>query len=200
MGRVQRVFSQRLVHRLGQPEVDHLRYGLAVVQTDQDVARLQVAVNDALLVGVLHRLADRREQREPLRDAQAGVVAILRKRDAFDILHDEERPAALGRAAVEHLGDVRMIHYRQGLPLRLEARQDGFRVHSRFDQFQRHLAANRLRLLGDPDRSHTPFADLFKELVTAGDYSAGLFVGGVGPCHFRVGLVKQRVGAEVRVQ
>ena len=57
-------------------------------------------------------------------DAQAGVVAVLRDRDALDVLHDEEGPAALGRAAVEHLGDVRVVHQGQGLPLRLEARQD----------------------------------------------------------------------------
>ena len=33
---------------------------------DQDVGRLEVAVDDALLVGVLHRLADRHEQLQPL--------------------------------------------------------------------------------------------------------------------------------------
>ena len=32
---------------------------------DQDVGGLQVAVDDPLLVGVLHRLADRHEQLEP---------------------------------------------------------------------------------------------------------------------------------------
>ena len=39
--------------------------------------RLQIAVDDAFLMGVLDGLADRHEQRQPLGDAQAGVVAIL---------------------------------------------------------------------------------------------------------------------------
>ena len=51
---------------LGDAEVDHLGHRPAVVEGDQDVRRLQVAVDHALLVGVLHRLADRHEQRQPL--------------------------------------------------------------------------------------------------------------------------------------
>ena len=52
--------------RLGDAEVDDLGHRLAVVQRDQDVGRLDVAVDDAFLVGVLHRLADRDEQLQPL--------------------------------------------------------------------------------------------------------------------------------------
>ena len=44
--------------RLGQPEVDYLGDGMAVVALDQDVRGLQVAVDDPLLVGVLDRRAD----------------------------------------------------------------------------------------------------------------------------------------------
>ena len=35
--------------------------GLPSIERDQDVGRLQVAMHDALLMGVLHRLADRHE-------------------------------------------------------------------------------------------------------------------------------------------
>ena len=41
--------------------------------------------------------------------------------DALDQFHDEERPAVGGRAGVEHLGDVRVVHQGQRLPLGLEA-------------------------------------------------------------------------------
>ena len=52
--------------RLGDAEVDHLGHGRAVVQRDQHVGGLEVAVDDPLLVRVLHGLADRDEQLQPL--------------------------------------------------------------------------------------------------------------------------------------
>ena len=54
------VVGQAVPGRLGDAEVDDLRHRLAVVDRDEDVRRLEVAVNDAFLVGVLHRLADLR--------------------------------------------------------------------------------------------------------------------------------------------
>ena len=157
---------------LGQAEVDHLGDRLAVVALDQDVRRLQVAVDDPLLVRVLHRRADLAEQRQPVRQAEAVLVAVLGERDALDQLHDEERPAVVGRAGVEDPGDVGVVHQGQGLPLRLEPGQDGPRVHARLDQLERHLPLDRLRLLGEVDGAHAPFADLLAELVPAGDDAA----------------------------
>ena len=58
--------------RLGDAEVDHLRHRHAVVQRDQDVRRLDVAVDDPLLVRVLDRLADLDEQVEPVLVSRAG--------------------------------------------------------------------------------------------------------------------------------
>ena len=61
------VFSVRLLAgRLGDAEVDDLGHRHAVVQRHQDVRRLEVAVDDPLLVGVLHGLADLDEQLQPL--------------------------------------------------------------------------------------------------------------------------------------
>ena len=57
------------------------------------------------------------------------------------------RPS-VGRPGVEHLGDVRVVHQGQGLPLRLEPGQDLPRVHPRLDQLDGHLPADRLGLLG----------------------------------------------------
>ena len=108
--------------RLGHAEVDHLRHRLAVVQGDQDVGRLEVAVDDALLVGVLHRLADRDEQLQPLPRAsgwcssQYSVIGT----PLTSSMTKYGRPA-VGGAGVEHLGDVRVVHQGQGLPLGLEA-------------------------------------------------------------------------------
>ena len=57
--------GQLQLGRLGHAEVDDLRRRPAVDLGDQHVARLEVAVDDPLLVGVLHRLADRDEQLQP---------------------------------------------------------------------------------------------------------------------------------------
>ena len=60
------LLGQLLADRLGHAEVDDLGHRLAVVQRHQHVGRLDVAVDDPLLVGVLHGLADRDEQLQPL--------------------------------------------------------------------------------------------------------------------------------------
>ena len=62
----------------------------------------QVAVDDPLLVGVLHRLADgstNNSRRSPDREPQSGVT-VLGDRLAAHQFHNEERLAGRGRAAV----------------------------------------------------------------------------------------------------
>ena len=60
-----------------------------------------------------------------------------------------------------------MVHDRQGLAFGLEAGDDLAGVHARLDDLQRHLASDRLLLLGHEDGAHAPFADLLEELVRA---------------------------------
>ena len=71
----QRPLGQPLLGRLGHAEVDHLGHRPVVVHGHQDVRRLDVAVDDPLLVRVLDRLADRDEQLEPL----AGRELVRRR-------------------------------------------------------------------------------------------------------------------------
>ena len=61
------LLGELLADGLGDAEVDDLGHRHAVVQRDQHVRRLDVAVDDPLLMGVLHGLADRDEQLQPLR-------------------------------------------------------------------------------------------------------------------------------------
>ena len=143
--REQGPLGQLLLGRLGHAEVDHLGNRLAVVERDHDVGRLDVAVDDALLVGVLDRLADRHEQFQPLARRQVVVVAVFGDRHAVDQLHDEVRQAVGRGPGVEHAGDVDMVHHRQGLPLGLEAGDDLAAVHARLDDLERDLALHRLR-------------------------------------------------------
>ena len=105
-------------------------------------------------------------------------VAVLRDRHAFDQLHDEVRPAAVGRAGIQHFGDIRMVHHRHGLPLGLEAGDHLPRVHPRLDDLERDRPLNRLGLLGHEHDAHAAFADLLQQLVGADD-RAGLFGDGL---------------------
>ena len=66
------------------------------------VGRLDVAMNDALLMGVLDRLADRHEQFQPLARREVVVIAILGDRHALHQLHDEIGPARFRGAGIEH--------------------------------------------------------------------------------------------------
>ena len=70
---------------------------------------------------------------------------------------------------VQHLGNVRVVHHRQGLAFRLEAGDDLGRVHASFDNLQSDPAFDRLLLLGHEDRAHAAFADLLEQLVGADD-------------------------------
>ncbi len=170
--REHRLLGQPLGDRLGDAEVDHFRDRLAIVESDQHVGRLDVAVDHPLLMRVLDRLADRDEQLQPLARVEPGLVAILGDRDAIDELHDEVGSAAVGGTRIEDPGDVGMVHQGQSLALGLEPGDHLGGVHARLDNLQRDPAADGLLLLGHVDRAHTPLADLLEELVRT-DASAG---------------------------
>ena len=57
---------------LATPKSMTLGTGDAVVERDQDVGGLEVAVDDPLLVGVLHGPADQDEQLQPLAGSRAA--------------------------------------------------------------------------------------------------------------------------------
>ena len=80
-------------------------------------------MDDPLLMGVLHGLADLDEQLQSLPRREAVLIAILGDRDSADQFHHEVGPAGLsvGLPSVEHAGDVRMVHQGQRLTLGLEA-------------------------------------------------------------------------------
>ena len=129
-------------------------------------------MNDALLMRVLDRLADRHEQLQPLARRQVVVVAVLGDRHAVDQFHHEVRPAGFRGAGVEDPGDVGMVHHRQRLPFGLEAGDHLPAVHARLDDLERDLAPDRLGLLGHEDRAHAAFAELTNQLVRT-DHDAG---------------------------
>ena len=124
-------------------------------------------MNDAFLVRVLDGAADVDEQLQSFTGAQTGLVTVVGDGKPANQFHDEVRPATGRGAAIEHLGDVRMVHQRQRLPLRLEPRDNLARVHAGLDDLERYLALHRLDLLGHEHRAETTFADLLEQLVAA---------------------------------
>ena len=117
--------------RLGQPPVDH--QGLAV-GAQQDVVRLEVAVQDAPAVCVGHRVADVEEPAEQLAQRQGPLprvaprdVRLVEVRDGvlevvpLDEPHGVERPAVgVGAQAVDR-DDPRMLQPAGDLGLLHEA-------------------------------------------------------------------------------
>ena len=170
----QRLLRQHLPQRLGHAEVDHLDDRGRVVPRDQDVTRLDVAVDDPLLVGVLDGRAHLEEQFQPPPRGQVILVAERGHGRAPDQLHHEVRAAGGCRPAVEHPGDVGVVHEGQRLPLGLEPRDHLPRVHARLEHLQRDLAPHGPRLLGQEHYPEPAVADLFQQLVRPDDRPGAL--------------------------
>src|ERR1035438_5301336 len=66
--------------RLGQPKVDDPRHGFAVHFSDQNIGGLQIAMDDGVLVRVLHALAGLNEKLQALPDLELLRIAIFRDR------------------------------------------------------------------------------------------------------------------------
>ena len=156
---VDRLVGQRLACGFGNPEVDDLGHGLVPVQCHQDVRRFEVAVNDPLLVSMLDGVANLHKQAQPLVWREPLFIAEPGDRHTPHQFHDEIGPSDLGGSRVEHPGDARMIHHRQGLALGLKAGDDLASVHARLDDLERHPTPNRLLLLRHIHRPETAFPD-----------------------------------------
>ncbi len=59
--------------------------------------------------------------------------------------------------------DVRVIHERESLPLRLESRANLRGIHSRVYQLDRYHPAQRLELIGQVDDTHTSMTELARD-------------------------------------
>ena len=79
--------------------------GLPSYGATSTLRRLEVAVDDPLLVGVLHRPADVAEQLQPFPHSEPVLVAVVRDRLALDQLHHEVRAGPT--ASFRHRGPWR---------------------------------------------------------------------------------------------
>ena len=150
---------------LGDAEIDDLRRVLLVLGRHQHVRRLDVPMDDPLLMRMLYARADIDEQRQPFPDAEPLLVAVLGDWDPLHILHREVGTALRRGPRIEHARDVRVVHQRQRLAFRLEARNDFPRVHPGLDHLERHLTADRLLLLRQPHLAHPALTDQAQQAI-----------------------------------
>ena len=129
-------------------------------------------MDDAALVGVVHRLAERQEEAEPeaelrlvQRAGAAGEIGV--ELAAAHQLHGEEVLPLLGAPGVVDGADVRMLEAREGVDLALE-HPDVLLVHeaAAADDLERHPSPRvlLLRLVDDP---HAALAELAEDAVGA---------------------------------
>ena len=104
---------------LCQPEIQNL--GLPL-RRQLDVGRLQVSVDDALLVGRFERLGELQEQRKRFVERKRPSGQALRQRLALDELHDEDLLTFELLEPVER-GDTGVVERGEKLGLTLEPRQ-----------------------------------------------------------------------------
>jgi hypothetical protein len=103
--------SSRSTPRVGDP--------WAAILIEQDIGRLQVAVNDVAPVGILDGLSDLHHQLGGFSCGQGAVAQAMRKALSFDEPHAEVM-LALVLAHLEDRHDVRMVEVRRRLGLGVE--------------------------------------------------------------------------------
>ena len=174
--RIDSAVGQAALRGFGNAEVNDLRNRFAVVQGDENVRRLEVAMDDPLLMRVLNGVADMDKKFQSLGRVEVVLVAVVGDPNAANQFHHKVRTAVLGGAGVEHFGNVWMVHDRQRLALRLEARDNLPGVHAQLDDLQGDSPADRLFLLGHIDNATTAFTKLLAQFVMT-DARARLFFG-----------------------
>src|SRR5437773_7844894 len=133
-------------------------------------------MDDSFLVRMLNSAANLHEQRQTLGGRQVILVAIISDPDSAHQFHDEEGPARLSCASLEHTGDIGVIHQGQCLTFSLEPRDDSPGIHAQLNNFESDSPAHGLFLLRHVDDAATALADLLEQLVAANSIT-GFFAG-----------------------
>ncbi len=151
------------VERLRQPEVEDLDLPFS---GQLDVLRLEVAMDDPLLVGLLEGLGDLPGHRQGLVEGKGAGLQPFRQGGALDQLHDQgAHPARLFEP--EDRRDVGMVQLGEQPCLALEARQTlGVGGEGRGQHLDRHLTLEP-GVAGAIHLAHATLAKLGGDLVSA---------------------------------
>ena len=153
------------IEQLGDPEVQQLGRALG---DHEHVGRLDVAVDDQVLVRVLHGGADVTKELQARGGVEPVRVAVVDDRLPFDVLHGEVRPAVRRAATVEKTRDERMLEAGENLPLVPEATHDAVGVDAALEHLDRHALLE--RIIGADAQihgAHAAVTDLTNQAVRA---------------------------------
>ena len=142
-------------------EVEHFRLPGLV---HEDIGGLQVAVDNALIVGVLHGVAHPRQKAHAGGEVEAVAAGVLVQRQPVDKLHREIRLAVVGEAGLVDLRDAGVMQPAQDLGLVGEPLDDGGGRESATDDFEGDGAAWVI-LLRHVDGTHAALANDLQHLV-----------------------------------
>ena len=161
-----RVAERRIGHARD-TEVDDARADGTVVVGDQDVGGLQVAVDHAAAVRVLHGVADAHHELDARPHRERARAHEIRHRQARHVRHGEPRTAVGALAGVEHAGDARMVERRDRLLLRHEAGVRGRRSQRVAQHLDGHQAAHRLFLATEEHLAEAALAEGMEQHVAS---------------------------------
>ncbi|MCO5166675.1 MAG: hypothetical protein M9894_09950 [Planctomycetes bacterium] len=132
------------------------------VGADQHVRRLEVAVQDAARVRVVHGVGDPRQEVDGAVERQGAAVEQVLERGPGDEVHGEERDPLVDAVAVDG-DDVPAREARQRAGLALEALARVGVVVADDEDLERHVAPA-LEVAGAEDHAHVPAGDLARDL------------------------------------
>ena len=162
-----RGWCDRAEHRLGHPEVDDFRLkpDVGFRGGKKHILRLEVAVDDPALVGVLDCSGHTVKEPDPVLDGQRKRVCRLGQWGTVDVRHGEPGPAIEVYSGRMHRDDARMVHRCEDLPLGVESGKDARRLRIFAQDLHRDRAVQHPRLAGAPHRSATARAHKPLDLI-----------------------------------
>ncbi|MCR6700805.1 MAG: hypothetical protein NVV68_06515 [Dokdonella sp.] len=154
----------RIIGEAGHAEIDQARPSVAI---DQQIGRLQIAMDDEPCMRVGERLADRQDQRHDGARVEREPLAVDVDRLAVDVLHDHVRPAAVQQSAIDQARDAGVFEQRENLALVGEPRPGlGSGIGDQLERCAlRELAVGALDLV---DLAHAAAADRAHDAPGAG--------------------------------
>jgi hypothetical protein len=150
------------------------RIAVDLLGDQEDVLRLQIAVDDVLAVRRGHRGSHLADDGQHVLERHGAVLDALRERLALQVLEDEVRRAVGGDVEVGDVDDVGVVELRGDQRLAPEPRHDLVVGHLGVEQLDRDLLAGQPAVARDEDGAHAAAPDHRLDRVGIGDHRADI--------------------------